>query len=325
MFHDETGRGQSQGPDPRYLKHRHALRIGLSLGLLGLAALSARAEELKVPATAEAPVAINASLEASATTVGHFTVDLRVDHDEQVSLLDWVKHRAEIQPPKEKYNRRLQFGKWRPLGYDGSCLNARGLVLERESKVRVATRANSIGCTVVSGRWVDPYNGEVHEAADEMAIDHLVPLKNAYDNGAWKWSANKRCLYFNSQKNNYHLQAVGARENAVKGDSGPDRYMPPLRSRQCTYLREWLMVKATWDLAIPVDEGEAIIENARQAGCKDAELEVSLEELRQEREKVRDSAETCSFGANSSEQVTPQAAVPTIPAPPEFVDAGAGI
>lgn len=293
-----------------------ALRLALSLGILALAALSARAEDY-APAGFEI---------FGQSAPGHYSIDVRLDDDDKVSLLHWVKHRADLEKPAEKYNRRLQFGKWRRVARDGSCLDARGLVLQRESLTHISTRPSSTGCAVVSGRWVDPYNGEVVEDAAKVAVDHLVPLKNAYVNGAWKWSVNKRCSYFNYQKNNYHLQAVSERENNVKGDAGPDRYMPPRRSAQCGYLKHWLVIKASWDLTMSIEEGEAIREHIHQVGCTSAEFEIKETELKRIRDEIKAGAESCEFvsqpqGLHPFLAGDEPAAVPA----EEFVDAGAGI
>ncbi len=322
MFQDETGLGQHQGRVTRSYVIR-TVKIGLSVGLLALAALSARAQSADDFRT-ESAIEVGDKYDILAvdsfaqSSPGHFSIDVKADTATTVDLLHWVKHRDNLEKPKEKYNRRLQFGKWRRIARDGSCLDSRGLVLQRESQEQISTRPSAIGCSVVTGRWVDPYNGEIIESAEKMAIDHFVPLKNAYDNGAWKWSMNKRCSYFNYQKNNYHLQAVGERENAVKGDAGPDRYMPPLRRVQCGYLKNWLVIKASWDLTMSIEEGEAIREHVRQAGCDEKEFAMKETELKRIRSEIKAGAESCEFAANPNAQ-------PFLTDAPEFVDAGAGI
>jgi hypothetical protein len=36
-------------------------------------------------------------------------------------------------------------------------------------------------CTATSGTWVSPYDGGIWTAASEVDIDHMVPLKDAWD------------------------------------------------------------------------------------------------------------------------------------------------
>lgn len=298
MFQDETGPDLAETLRPVAEQRRSILSaiarqtVMVCLGaiLSGSLAHKAQAED-----AGEAPLIALAAQSGG----GYYSIDTKADFDDQVSLLDWVKRSSELAKPPEKYNRRLQFGKWRGVAYDGSCLDSRGLVLQRDSKTRVVTRQSAVGCSVVAGEWVDPYSDNLFTTAEDIAIDHVVPLKNAYDTGAWKWTANKRCLYFNYQKNDIHLRAVSERENASKSDSSPAQYMPPLRRAQCKYLKDWLMIKIAWNLEIPSEEGDAIKENLRQAGCRDTDFQISEGQLIAERAEIEKSAISCDFRATA--------------------------
>jgi len=71
-----------------------------------------------------------------------------------------------------KYNRDL-FNHWNTVS--GSC-NAREYVLKRDGTNVVQNDA----CNAVSGRWVSPFDGGVWTDAQDVDIDHMVPLKNAW-------------------------------------------------------------------------------------------------------------------------------------------------
>lgn len=45
---------------------------------------------------------------------------------------------------------------------------------------------------MVTGRWISPFTGKVIQNSSEIDIDHVVPLKWAWDHGASKWSREKR-------------------------------------------------------------------------------------------------------------------------------------
>ena len=49
-------------------------------------------------------------------------------------------------------------------------------------------------------------------------IDHLVPIKNAHNSGAWNWAPSKNVEYANSLDNPDHPIAVTAGANRSKGD-----------------------------------------------------------------------------------------------------------
>jgi len=124
---------------------------------------------------------------------------------------------------------RSAFGGWADA--DSDCQNTRHELLVDRSDIKV-TLSNS-KCFVVSGSWLDPYSGETHSDAKEIEIDHLVPLKWAWDHGAADWSADKRGLFANDQDN---LIAVSARINREKSASGPTDWLPPNEDFKCQYV-----------------------------------------------------------------------------------------
>jgi hypothetical protein len=50
------------------------------------------------------------------------------------------------------------------------------------------------------------------------------------------------------------LNAVTDRVNASKSDKDPSNWMPPLKSYWCTYLGDWISVKARWGLSMDQSE-----------------------------------------------------------------------
>jgi len=156
-----------------------------------------------------------------------------------------------------KYNRRQQFGSWKNFNPEENCYNTRAEILIRDSLEPVSFSERN-PCLVKNGRWHDPYTGLDHYESSDIQIDHLVPLKNAYVSGAWKWDKKRRCHYGNFMAYNSHLVAVNGRENMRKGDRSPARYMPPNTRAACAYLQQWLNIKAVWNLTLEEDEAEAI-------------------------------------------------------------------
>ena len=85
---------------------------------------------------------------------------------------------------------RLLYGSW--VDEDGDCQNTRAEVLIRDNDFGVVEFKTLKQCHVVSGTWFDPYTGEVFQEASQLDIDHVVPLKNAHQSGAWAWSPEKK-------------------------------------------------------------------------------------------------------------------------------------
>jgi hypothetical protein len=77
-------------------------------------------------------------------------------------------------------------------------------------------------------------------------IDHLSPLAEAWDSGAWAWDADTRMRYADDLDDPRSLIAVSASANRSKGDQDPAEWMPPAASYACTYITDWVAVKTRW-------------------------------------------------------------------------------
>ena len=157
------------------------------------------------------------------------------------TLLNWkMLRRGQDKLIIPDYNRRTMFGSWVNKPDDGSCLNTRALVLIRDSEKNVSFEDDK--CTVREGHWHDDYTNKIYTKKEDIQIDHVVALKNAYMSGAYRWGFRARCLYANYLGNSYHLKSVNSIENMRKGDKAPDRYMPPNSNHACHYIKNWLSI-----------------------------------------------------------------------------------
>ncbi|MEI7974182.1 MAG: HNH endonuclease family protein [Bdellovibrio sp.] len=208
-----------------------------------------------------------------------------------LSLLRWVPTPGPMEAPTEPYNRRLHFGSWIQIQAK-DCRNTRAWVLARSSGKPVTYRAPRL-CVVESGEWVEPYVGRMVSDASELQIDHLVPLQNAYVSGAWKWSARDRCQYANFLANPEHLVPVDVHQNMVKGDLGPEAYLPPRKEFVCDYIRRWLRVKMVWGLALSQGEAEGILQALKLYKCAPQALLLSESELVQMRSGIPQAPTAC--------------------------------
>ncbi len=115
---------------------------------------------------------------------------------------------------------------------DGDCQNARNEVLISESRTMVAYRTDE-KCRVATGEWLAPYSNTIVTDPGKLDVDHMVPLGNAHDSGAWNWSANRKEQYANYLEDPQHLIAVTASARRSKGARGPDRWKPEDRTYWC--------------------------------------------------------------------------------------------
>ena len=150
---------------------------------------------------------------------------------------------------KTGYKRSL-FIHWADLNGDG-C-DTREEVLKRASNSK--PQVDPYRCYVVAGDWASPYDGKNLSDRGDVDIDHVVALKEAWDSGAWAWSESQRKAYANDMTDRRTLIAVTDRVNMSKSDKDPSNWMPPLRSYWCTYLGDWISVKARWGLSMDQSE-----------------------------------------------------------------------
>jgi hypothetical protein len=78
----------------------------------------------------------------------------------------------------------------------------------------------------------------------------MVPLKEAWDSGAWNWNKDQRKKFANDLNKPFFLIAVTASSNRSKSDRDPAQWMPTSASYRCEYARIWVKIKRAWDLSV---------------------------------------------------------------------------
>lgn len=162
------------------------------------------------------------------------------------------------------YNRKA-FKHW--VDEDKDCQNTRHEVLERRSLIPVKFKiTQSKKCQVLEGKWEDFYYNEVHTKAAEIDIDHIVPLKEAWDSGAQAWPADKKMKFANDEEN---LAITNKKYNRQKGSQTPLTWSPIDRVYNCKYLRKWIAIKKKYSLLI----SPQIYEYYQLASCAQTKIE----------------------------------------------------
>lgn len=139
----------------------------------------------------------------------------------------------------------------------GSGCNIRARILQSTSLIDFQT---SNGCTVTYGSWYDPYTGQTltgnpyrgDGTANDLDIDHVIPLNYVNSHGGYYWSSSQKRAYGASLAgmNNGVYLAVSASENRKKSDKGPSEYYPPNPAYRCTYAQKWRDVARTYSIAL---------------------------------------------------------------------------
>ncbi|MEV0982524.1 HNH endonuclease family protein [Streptomyces sp. NPDC049915] len=164
---------------------------------------------------------------------------------------------------------RDAFKHWVDADKDG-C-NTRAEVLQAEA---VIAPEQGPRCTLTSGRWYSPYDDRYIDGPRCLDIDHLVPLAEAWDSGASRWSAAEREAYANDLGDERALIAVSAASNRSKADQDPTTWLPPAEGYRCKYVADWVADKMRWGLSIDPSEESALSENLSR--CPNAPVTVTL-------------------------------------------------
>lgn len=160
-----------------------------------------------------------------------------------------IKGRA----PKTNY-KRTQFGSgWKMQ--DGCDM--RNIILHRDLKNVVVSE----DCKVLSGTLDDPYTGTTIEfkrgsgTSDDVQIDHVVALSDAWQKGAQQLSAEERESLANDP---LELLAADGPANQAKSDGDAATWLPPNKSFRCQYVARQIAVKVKYRLWVTQAENEAM-------------------------------------------------------------------
>jgi len=140
---------------------------------------------------------------------------------------------------------RSKFTLWIDADHDGCNTRQEVLIAEATTRPHVGS-----SCTLTGGRWFSRYDGVSTSDPSTFDIDHLVPLAEAWQSGAYRWDANTRERYANDLGYGPDLIAVTAHANRSKGEQEPQDWLPSRASFRCRYMAWWVAVKWRWHLRI---------------------------------------------------------------------------
>ncbi|TDH56008.1 HNH endonuclease family protein [Mycobacterium talmoniae] len=169
-----------------------------------------------------------------------------------------IKGRA----PKTGYDRALFGTPWTddvtvPGGHNG-C-DTRNDILRRDL-AGAGYKPGRKACIVLSGTLKDPYTGEVimfsrGPRSNQIQVDHIVPILDAWQKGAQQWDDLKRRNFANDPMN---LQTTSAAANREKGSADAATWLPPNTAYRCTYVSRMVDVKSTYGVWMTQAEHDAI-------------------------------------------------------------------
>ncbi|WP_188043162.1 HNH endonuclease family protein [Changpingibacter yushuensis] len=164
-----------------------------------------------------------------------------------------VKGRA----AKTGYDRDA-FG-YREFDTDKNGCDTRNDILRRD--LTDLSMRDGSSCVVQTGTLNDPYSGEQIAftrgvgTSNDVQIDHVVALSDAWQKGAQSWDAQTMHEFANDPLN---LLAVKGSLNSQKGDGDAATWLPPSKSYRCPYVARQIAVKAEYSLWVTQAEYDAM-------------------------------------------------------------------
>lgn len=211
-------------------------------------------------------------------TVGQFAVQPQATGPSEARVLDtgWMKAvapvRAVPQGPaaaalealpvkgraaKDNYDRQAYGQAW--LDVDSNGCDTRNDVLRRD--LRDIEFSGDSHCRVAGGTFQEPYTGRGITfrrgagTSQDVQIDHVVALADAWQKGAQQLTARQRQHLANDPLN---LIAVEGAANQDKGASDAAGWLPPNKAFRCHYVARQISVKAAYRLWVTPAEKEAM-------------------------------------------------------------------
>ncbi|WP_406387518.1 HNH endonuclease family protein [Streptomyces sp. NBC_00887] len=186
-----------------------------------------------------------------------------------LSLADAI---AKIPAGTEKRDgyERDSFNHWVDEDDDGCETRAEVLLEEATTKPQQGDR-----CVLTGGVWMSYYDGAEITEARKLDIDHMIPLAEAWDSGAFGWSADRREAFANDLGAERSLVAVTAKTNRSKSDRDPASWLPPAEATHCQYAADWTATKLRWGLNADDKERAALVKLADSCADTTVNYEVA--------------------------------------------------
>lgn len=155
---------------------------------------------------------------------------------------------------KTGYSREQFGGGW---GIVNDC-DVRNFILARDL---TETTFVPLTCKVASGVLKDPYSGNTiyfsrgGGTSDDVQVDHVVALSDAWQKGAQQLTYEQRVSLANDP---LELLAVGGDLNQQKADGDAATWLPSNKAYRCAYVARQVAVKKKYSLWVTRSEYDAI-------------------------------------------------------------------
>nr|WP_102509138.1 DUF1524 domain-containing protein [Sanguibacter massiliensis] len=180
--------------------------------------------------------------------------DLTTSTGEATALAALAELKVKGRAPRTGYDRGAF--KYRAVDLDRNGCDTRNDILRRDL-TGVVLKSGTHGCVVESGVLADPYSAlridftRGSATSNDVQIDHVVALSDAWQKGAQRWSADTLASFGNDPLN---LLAVDGPLNQQKSDGDAATWLPPNKPFRCQYVARQIAVKRAYGLWVTAAE-----------------------------------------------------------------------
>lgn len=114
-------------------------------------------------------------------------------------------------------------------------------------------RINALARAQYENVWICGYTDTIIPETRALDIDHIIPIKYAFDNGGAIWSTTKKRRFATDSEN---LVAVSQHANRSKGDKGLSRYLP--QKHVCFYASHWKLISKKYSLKLQKNDQQVL-------------------------------------------------------------------
>lgn len=109
------------------------------------------------------------------------------------------------------------------------------------------TKEKSKACSILKGKWIDPYTGTTITDPTKTDVDHTSALAATARAGGQSWDKQKKEDFANDLD---HLIVTSQKANRGKSDKTPSEWMPEKKDSWCVYSRTYVNILSKYNLNI---------------------------------------------------------------------------
>lgn len=157
--------------------------------------------------------------------------------------------------------RRTLFGGWADTDGDGCSTRSEVLIAEARRPPLMTEP-----CGLTGGTWFSSWNGVQRSKQSLIGIGSAVPLAEAWQSGARRWSPTTRRALTNDLG---YRETLTVEANTVlrsRGSAEPQSWLPSRRAARCDYVADWVAVKWRWRLSVDPRERKFLVSRLKSCG-----------------------------------------------------------